>query len=172
MLIEILKRTPLWVFALFLVLATVGYFQSRDRNVGRAKVTILPLAMIALSFYGVISAFGMNPGAVIYWAVGFAAMVWLGAILALPRGISYTAETQTFFVPGSWLPLALMMAIFFTKYTVGVILARRLAIADEPIFISIISLCYGLFSGIFFSRALVILRTSAPSAYRIKTDTL
>jgi lipopolysaccharide export LptBFGC system permease protein LptF len=61
LLIEILKRTPPWVFFLFFVLLAVGYYQSKDRIVGRGKVAILPIIMIALSFYGVLSAFGAAP---------------------------------------------------------------------------------------------------------------
>jgi len=160
-LIEILKRTPSWVFALFFVLVAMGYFQSKDRAMGRGKVSILPVAMIALSFYGVLSAFGMVSVGVISWVVGFGVVVWLGAKLATPRGVSFSTETQLFSVPGSWLPLALMMAIFFTKYAVGVILARQLPIASEPVFIGSISLCYGFLSGVFFARAVVIWRSAA-----------
>jgi len=46
MLIEILKRTPSWVFVLFFALLAWGYFQSKDRIVSRSQVSILPVAMI------------------------------------------------------------------------------------------------------------------------------
>ncbi|MGE5820140.1 MAG: DUF6622 family protein, partial [Deltaproteobacteria bacterium] len=51
-------------------------------------------------------------------------------------------------------------AIFFTKYAVGVILARQLPVANEPVFVGSISLCYGFLSGIFLARALVIRRSA------------
>lgn len=159
MLIEILKRTPSWVFILFFFLVAVGYFQCKDRVIGRGKVFMLPFAMITLSFFGVLSAFGFIPVGVIPWVVGVGVAGWLGAKLVTPRGVSFATETQLFFVPGSRLPLALMMAIFFTKYAVGVIQARQLPIASEPIFIGSISLCYGFLSGAFLARAFVIRRS-------------
>ncbi|MDD5285121.1 MAG: hypothetical protein PHD54_04635 [Desulfuromonadaceae bacterium] len=160
MLIEILKRTPSWVFLLFFVLLALGYFQSKDRVVGRSKITILPAAMIVLSFYGVISAFGLTPFAITSWLAGVVISVWLGLKTANMSGVSFMAKTNSFSVPGSWLPLSLMMAIFFTKYTVGVILARKLPIANELAFIGFISLNYGLLSGAFYARAIAILRTA------------
>jgi len=160
MLIEILKRTPSWVFVLFFALLAFGYLQSKDRVVSRNKVTMLPSAMLLLSFYGVLSAFGVTSFALSAWLAGVGIAVCLGLKIAKLGGVGFTAETKSFSVPGSWIPLCLMMAIFFTKYAVGVILARKLQIASELSFIGSISLIYGLLSGVFFARAISILRKS------------
>ena len=165
MLIEILKRTPSWVFVLFFVLLAFGYYQSKDRVVNRNKVTILPAVMVVLSFYGVLSAFGSTPFALSSWLAGVAITVYLGLKFANSSGVSFATETRSFSVPGSWLPLALMMAIFFTKYAVGVILARKFPIAGELAFIGSISLIYGLLSGVFLARAVAILRTARGNTY-------
>lgn len=171
MLIEILKRTPSWVFVLFFILVAAGYLQSKNRLVGRGKVFILPVAMITLSFFGMLSAFGLTPVDIISWVVGVGVAVWLGVKLVTPRGVSFSNETQLFFVPGSRLPLALIIAIFFTKYAVGVIQARQLPIASEPFFIGSISLCYGFLSGVFLARALGISRSAgALSKPRLTRD--
>ena len=165
MLIEILKRTPSWVFVLFFVLLAFGYYQSKDRVVNRNKVTILPAVMVVLSFYGVLSVFGSTPFALSSWLAGVAITVYLGLKFANSSGVSFATETRSFSVPGSWLPLALMMAIFFTKYAVGVILARKFPIAGELAFIGSISLIYGLLSGVFLARAVAILRTARENTY-------
>ena len=141
----------------------VGCVQSKDRVVSRGKVSLLPAAMIGLSFYGVVSAFAFSAVSLMCWVLGIGIAAWLGVMLAIPRGVTYSTETKLFSVPGSWLPLALMMAIFFTKYVVAVMLARRLSIAGEVTFIGSISLCYGLFSGLFLARALVIRRAARPA---------
>jgi hypothetical protein len=156
LLIEILKRTPPWVFVLFFILLALGYYQSKSRTVGRSKVSILPVAMIVLSLYGVLSAFGTIPVGLVFWVLGVVVAVGLGVKLTSTQGVSFSTETQTFFVPGSWLPLVFMMAIFFTKYAVGVILARQLPIANETAFVGSVSLCYGLLSGVFLARATVL----------------
>ena len=160
MLIEILKRTPPWVFVLFFVLLALGYSQSKERAVKRGSVSVLPIAMIALSFYSVFSAFGIAPIGFIFWLIGGGAAVLLGLVLTAPRGVRYSTETQLYLVPGSWLPLVLIMIIFFIRYYVGYAFARQLSIAGEPAFIGSISFCYGLFSGLFFARAMVIWRSA------------
>lgn len=159
MLIEIIKRTPPWVFVLFFVLLIIGSMQSKDRTLSRGKVAILPVAMICLSFYGVLSAFGIGrPVSLVSWAAGIFIAGLLGGKFPLPAGVSYSTENRSYSVPGSWFPLFLMMAIFFIKYAVGVILARKLPIANEQIFIVPVSLCYGLISGLFLVRAFAIWR--------------
>ena len=93
------------------------------------------------------------------WILGVTIALGLGIKIAAPGNVTFFADTQAFVVPGSWLPLFLMMAIFFMKYAVGVILARQLPIANETVFIGFVSLCYGLMSGVFLARATVILNS-------------
>jgi hypothetical protein len=159
LLIEILKHTPLWVFALFFVLLAYGYSQSKNRVVSSYRIAILPSIMISLSFYGVLSAFGLTLNGFVLWGVGVAISTWVGKFLVMPQGVIYPNETQSFSIVGSWLPLILMLTIFFIKYAVGVILARQLPIGNAPIFIATVSFLYGFFSGLFLSRALMVWRS-------------
>jgi len=157
LLIFILRGTPTWVFILFFALIALGYFQSRDRTVGRSRVAITPAALIALSLYGVLSAFSFLGLA--FWLAGAVAAGSLGVIFSKQRNVSYSPETKSFFVPGSWIPLALMMAIFFTKYAVAVAQARHLPVVNQSAFIVTTSVCYGVFSGVFFTRAAALWRS-------------
>ena len=159
MIIEILSRTPPWVFVLFFVLLALGYLQSKNRTLSRGKVLALPTAMIVLSFYGVFYAFGMTHMGLGSWILGVATALGLGLTLARPKGVAFSTETQSFSVPGSWFPLAIMMAIFFTKYAVGVIFARQLPMTHETGFIGSVSFCYGFLSGTLLARATVIFKT-------------
>jgi Family of unknown function (DUF6622) len=156
---EILRQTPLWVFGLFALLLYLGLLQARARSVGLPRLALLPLAMLGLSLFGVVSAFGARPLALGCWAGALAATA--GASFALPPapGIRYVADRRAFSLPGSWLPLALMMTVFFTKYAVAVTLARQPALHAAPGFLAVVGCVYGLFSGLFFARALRILRT-------------
>lgn len=158
MLFEILKRTPSWVFVLFFALLALGYWQSRSRTVPRARVAILPVAMIALSLYGVLSGFGISALAIVAWLAGVGLAVLVSARVTLVRNASYTAATQSFSLPGSWMPLVLMMCIFFTRYTVAVLLARNPMLAHDVSFIATICLLYGFLSGLFFAAALSLWR--------------
>ncbi len=154
MFFEILKHTPTWVFVLFFLLLVLGYFQSKPRIVSLGKVAILPVAMIALSFYGVWSAFGASVVGIAAWFAGVGLAVLFNQLRTSLQSVAYSKETKSFSIPGSWLPLALMMAIFFTKYVVGVVLARKLAFGDTPLFIGGVSLIYGFLSGMFFAKVL------------------
>lgn len=156
MLIEILRHTPAWVFGLFFVLLVTGYRQTKDRRMRRGVLAVLPAAMFALSFYGVASGLGMSTAALGAWIVGIGVAVALGVISRWPRRAAFSKNENAFFVPGSWMPLLLMMLIFFTKYAVAVSLARKLPIASRSLFMVCVPLCYGFFSGLFLARAIVI----------------
>lgn len=157
MIIEILSHTPRWVFALFFGLIYLGFQQTKTRSVSIRRLLILPIAMLALSFSGVWSTFGSGTLALACWlgAVGLGAIVALIAVNVANAG--YSSETQTFSLPGSWLPLSLMMAIFFTKYAVGAALAQHPEALVLPLFTGVASAAYGFWSGIFFGRVLKIL---------------
>jgi len=148
----ILRHVPIWVFALLLLLIAFGLSQARPRAVALRRSLVLPLVLLVLSFAGVVSAFGLLP--LPAWALGVAA-----AVLAL-RGrfdvsaVRFSAATQRFDLPGSWLPLGLMMAIFALKFGVGVSLALHPELRHSAAFVAAVSAAYGVFSGVFLARAM------------------
>lgn len=158
MLLEIVKRTPTWVFLLFALLLALGWSQSRTRTVPRSRISLLPLAMLMLSLFGVLSLFGRAPLAALCWASGILFALLSGLKRTSPRGASYSTASGSFTIPGSWVPLYLMMAIFFVRYGVGVVVARRLPVASTTEFIGLISYTCGFLSGVFWVRALAVLR--------------
>lgn len=89
----------------------LGLLQSKGRTVSRRRVSALPVAMIALSFYGVLSA-RRRPAGLAFWQVGRrpGGRVWVK--LATPQGVTFFSETQSFFIPGSWLPLVAPDGLF------------------------------------------------------------
>jgi len=80
------------------------------------------------------------------------------------RGASWSSETGLLHVPGSWLPLVLMVALFLIKYGVGVTLAVNPAMAADTTFGAVCGLAYGSFSGLFAARALS-LRSQASARF-------
>jgi hypothetical protein len=153
MLLQILAHTPRWVFVLFFALLVLGAKQLSARQATLRRVTVLPLAMVGLSFYGVVSAFASQPLALLAWATGAAASALLLLRRPVPAGTAYDAAARSFSLPGSALPLALMMGIFFTKYAVGASLAISPALAEVSGFALAASGLYGVFSGLFLGRA-------------------
>jgi len=154
MLTQILLHTPKWVFALFALLLWLGAKQLLASSVSLTRVTLMPIAMTGLSVFGVASAFGDSPVALLAWAA--AAIVLSGLVLqrTLPASTRYDAGSRRFHVAGSAVPLVLMMGIFFTKYVVGVELALHPQMQHEASFALAVSALYGAFSGIFAARAI------------------
>jgi hypothetical protein len=156
MLGPVLKNTPLWVWGLLTGFVLLGLSQTRARTASLARVTVLPLAMTALAVWGLGSAFGGSP------QFGLLLLAWLGAAvsslagtapLAPPAGAHYDGNSRLFSLPASWVPLLLILGIFLTKYIVGVELAMRPALARDGQYTLVVSVIYGLFSGIFIGRA-------------------
>jgi hypothetical protein len=154
MLLQIVQHTPTWVWGLFVALLAFGLSQARARSVSLTRMTVLPLVLLALSFSGVVSTFSHATIAILAWAIGVTAAIALGRRFVTVRGASWSAETGLLHVPGSWLPLVLMLALFLIKYGVGITLAMNHAMAADTAFGACCGLAYGSFSGLFAARAL------------------
>src|SRR6478735_8320083 len=64
---QIFLHTPKWVFVLFATLVWLGAKQLFANSVGLGRVTVMPIVMTALSIFGVTSAFGDSPTALLAW---------------------------------------------------------------------------------------------------------
>ena len=151
---EILRHTPLWVWAVFAGLIALGLAQSRRRTVPRVLVFLFPVIMSALSLYSLSSTFGLRADALVGWATGAIVSVvigrWLGA--SFPQD----HDAGTYDVRGSWWPLVMMMAIFAMRFVIGVSAATQPSLLADAHFIRTISVLLGLCSGYFVARALAI----------------
>lgn len=162
--LQIVTHTPPWVFALLVGLLVFGFVQTRDRNVKRFAAYLLPVGMIALSIAGVQSSFGFTLVPVALWAAGLVVTTLIGFRFFRDKRVSFVAGKKSFYIPGSWAPLVVIMAIFFTKYAVAVMLALKIEMATSPVFAMALSLAYGCFSGYFAARAVnLVAQTKAAS---------
>jgi len=101
---------------------------------------------------------------VLAWLAAAGAMLALVARIPLSNEVRFDATSRTLQMPGSWVPLALMMGIFFTKYFVGVVLAMQPALAGNVAFGIGFAALYGAFSGVFSARAVRLLRLAFSNA--------
>jgi len=150
---QILIHTPLWVYGLFIVLVAFGLQQTRSRNVNAVLAYFLPLGMIALSLAGINSSFGIRPAPIAMWAIGLLVVTVIGFKRFRDDRVTFTRSSRSFFIPGSWTPFFVIMAIFFTKYVFAVIQAFDAEVVTTKAFVAALSLAYGCFSGYFSSRA-------------------
>ena len=163
-LIQTLLHTPRWVWVLLLALLALGALQMRSRTVTLWRAVLLPVAMTGFSLYGVLGSTSVQPAAGLVWAAGIAAALGLHGWLGVPRGARWRPATRDFSVPGSWVPLALMLAIFATKFHAGVSVALDPALRGDAVFGCAHAALYGLFSGSFLARGLVLARLARRGA--------
>ena len=161
---QILAHTPSWVWAVLFALLWWGLAQTAPRRTRLHRVIVLPLAMTSLSLYGTLSVFGAVPASWLMWlGAGLITLVWV-ASSGPPAHVRYDAVARVFSLPGSWVPLTLMMAIFLTKYLVGVMLALQPALAHDTTTAAMVASLYGAMSGLFIGRMVRLLRLAYASA--------
>lgn len=164
----LLRGTPAGVWLLLAGLTALGLSQCRPRSVGLGRTVALPLAMAALGAWGVLAA---SRAAGLVWAP---LALWLAAALAsgallwrlLPRasaGTRYDAASRHFHLPGSPVPLLLILAVFCIKYAVGLETALDPAHAARPGFALAVAAVYGVVTGCFLGRAARLLRLAYPA---------
>ena len=154
-LIAILEHTPRWVWLLLAVLVATGVAQLRAQRLTLVRLTALPAAFVKLSLLGAVLGFA-GTAAVAGWAVGLATATALALALGAPPAARWHAAERRLDVPGSWLPLALMLGVFATKYVVGVLVALTPALRHDTAFAGAAGAAYGAFSGLFLGRALAL----------------
>ena len=166
----ILTATPVWVWFLLAGLLWLGIGMLKASTVGATRVAIMPVAMTGLSLWGTISAFSQSPvygDALLVWVVAAVVLAAAVGTMPAPRGASYNAQDRTFTVPGSWVPLVLILGIFLVKYVVGVEIAMNPALRHDGTYSLTCGAIYGVFSGMFTGRpirlARLAMRASTPS---------
>lgn len=165
MILQILQRTPPWVYALFAALLALGISQTRTRSLTVRRVLLAPFALGAFSLYGVISGLGGNAAALAEWSAALLAATALFAAAGLGRDARYAPASRTFTVPGSWMPLLAILVIFFLRYAINVGLAIDATLHESALFLGAAAVAYGASSGFFAARALGILgRARVPLA--------
>ncbi len=154
----ILSNTPLWVWGLLAALVALGLSQTRARSATLARVTLMPLGLVAFSVVGLASDFGASPALIGTWLAAAVLAALLVQRSALGPDVRYDTATRRFQLPGSWVPLILIMAIFLIKYAVGVSLGLAPALRVNTEFAATVAALSGLSSGLFAGRTLRLVR--------------
>lgn len=158
MLVQIALNTPVWVWGLLAALVVLGLTQVRNRSAGLPRTVVLPLAMGSFSLWGLVNGFGATPANLGTWLAAAAVALTVVMLRPLPAGVRYDAARRAFALPGSWVPLVLILGIFSIKYATGVMLAMQPALRADAGFALAVAAASGLFSGIFAGRTVRLLR--------------
>ena len=163
MVMEILSRTPVWVWGLLAALLALGAAQTRDRHVAPSRLLMLPIALLALGLSSMAAGFVALPAAAALWLAALAGSATLPAGQAARAGTRWLPVEQRLQLPGSWVPMLLIVVIFSLRYATNVGMAINPAWRTAPELLLPLALLYGGLSGMFLGRALALLRlTRAP----------
>lgn len=146
-----MPKVPYWVFAI------LGLAQTRPASASRARVLVMPLVIAALSLSAIVQLFGASLAALAGWLVGLALPIARRELIGFSAQASFSASREVFLIPGSWLPLALLMGLFALRFFASASLARNPALAQRLPFAALIGLGLGLFAGALVARNLLIL---------------
>lgn len=151
MLLQILTHTPTYVWAILAGLIALGLASMHEREMTLQRLLMLPLAMLALSLNDIANKFGFNTLSLSAWASGCLIAGLLMARLGRVR-ITPTAARGRVLVRGSAAPLAIMLAVFFTKYAAAVMLSVRPQPGNSSVATIIICALFGVFNGVLAGR--------------------
>lgn len=156
MIFNIVQQTPVWVWVLLAKLVALGLWQTRQREMSLLRVTVLPVVLLVLSMAGVFNTFGTLPASFGAWLCGLTGALLLPRRLHTPAGARWSAARASLHVPGSWLPLALILGSFSIKYFAGASLSMHPALASDATFAALCSAGFGCFNGLFMGRAMAL----------------
>lgn len=156
MLQQILINTPIWVWALLVFLIYRGVLMSRDRQVTLRATFILPLLMLGLSLQGLVQHFGIRFESVGLWLLAAVCASILYAKFFGKSGVHVVSE-RLIQLQGSWIPLILMMLIFFLKYCENIAVVVQPELRSDAMFMSLCSISFGIMNGLFFGKLLRVL---------------
>jgi hypothetical protein len=154
MLTQILLHTPSWVWLVLALALWRGYALTKPQRVGQWRIAILPSLFATLSLAGVVSSFGAQADALLCWGCGMALSAFATQRQGAAKGALYRPDTRSYELPGSRVPLLLVVLIFLVKYGVGVQLALHPRLHDDARFAAAARAAYGVLSGVFLGRAL------------------
>lgn len=161
MIVAIISRTPTYVWGILAALVWLGATQMFTRTAKLQRMAIMPFSLLGLSIFGIVSAFGSSGQLVAVagvWLLTAAAVTAIGLYGTPAAGTRYDAATRSFHLPGSVMPLLLILGIFLTKYAVAVELSMQPLLTHDTRFGLAIAVVYGVFNGVIMSRILRTLR--------------
>ncbi|MBQ0957970.1 hypothetical protein KAK06_03265 [Ideonella sp. 4Y11] len=151
-----MSNVPYWVFAILVGLVILGLLQARPSRASRGKVLTMPLVITLVSLSAIVQLFGWNLAALAAWGLGLSLLVAKRRLISFSAQASFSASQEVFLIPGSWLPLALLMGLFALRFFATGSLVRHPELAEQLSYAALIGLGFGVFAGAFVARSLLI----------------
>ncbi len=157
---QVLKNTPVWAWAILVALIALGINQLRTRVVSRYSVVIAPVVFLLV---GLMTA---SRGRVGFWVWALTLLVTAAVTFFVWQptgGARYEASIDRLNLPGSVIPLLIMLTIFLLNYVINVALAINPSLRSDLVWQVGPAIILGALSGVFLGRALTLFRMNRRS---------
>lgn len=158
MILEILRHTPGWVWALAAGLLLLGLSQLRGRRLAPAALWVMPGLLLAMGLWSLAQSFTPPWLALVVWTKAVALAAAVARRLPPPAGLRL--EGGRLVLPGSALPLVVIGAVFTLRYAGGVALALHPAWRADPVVALSMAASYGAISGLLLGRTIATWRAA------------
>jgi hypothetical protein len=123
--LNIITEIPIWVWPLFFILLLGGL---KARKTSTVPLTMLLLIPSVFFTWGLFSFYGTHAChliSILLWLLSLALGFCVGFIHMQKLDLRFDKQQKKVQLPGSWIPLILSMAIFTTKFTLGMLTAMH-----------------------------------------------
>jgi hypothetical protein len=149
---QILAHTPVWVFPLIATVIWLGSRSLSERTLTLRSLILLPLVILMLSIGGSIATSANPLLAVVGWVVAAALGGAVGCSASRqPRSIDVAAGD--IIVPGSVVPLLVIIAIVAWRYVFGYLYGRYPALRADGDYALALIVGNALLGGVMLGRA-------------------
>lgn len=155
---NIVIKTPVWVYALFVFLLVRGLKARKPAIVSLEKLAIIPAIFLLWDIYDLVTRHQLTASTILMWCAGLMIGAFLGYKLVKPAQIEVSSEPRSIKRPADFSVLPLMMTAFVTKYVLAVIAAMSPATLQQPSYGAFAIVSGGLFAGVFIGKFLHYLR--------------
>jgi hypothetical protein len=153
MVLQVITHTPPWVWGLLCALLGLGWMQSRPRRVDRWQLLVLPLTLLLVGMWSMAPGLVAQPLAAAVWVASLVLGLRLGLKLPRASATRWLPDQQRLQMPGSWLPMLIIVTIFVLRYVTGVAQALHPEWRHQFGVQATLAVAFGVLSGLFLGRA-------------------
>ncbi len=115
---RVISGTPTWVFAIFIYLIFIGTTATREKTIHLPKLFIIPAVLIGMK-YKIFCNIELVSCLLLSLIIGFLP----GFFSGLKTKIQIFKDSATALVPGNYHTLTILLLFFFSKYSLGYLMA-------------------------------------------------
>ena len=146
----ILANTPVWVWAVLLIIVYTGLRRTRDRIVTAPRLVIMPLIILALAVSNLATAAASGTG-MLGAAIGLLAGIAAGVAIEGRAGAERVSQ-GVLLIKGEWVSFVVVLAIFLVRYVSIVVSTVDPMLAAGDAYHFVTALLSGFFAALTLAR--------------------